>query len=143
MANMSLTQYQEMTRTRHKYRNKPVTDEEGIKHDSKKEYARWCELKLLQRAGEISHLERQKRFVLRPAFEHNGEKVRAMSYIADFYYYDETDDLRHCQNTHTRWVIEDVKSPITRKNRVYRLKRNEMLYQMHLGKIKGYTIKET
>ena len=141
---MTLKEYQRMTGAKHKYRNNPVYDEEGIRHDSKKEYARWRELLLLQKVGEISHLERQKKFVLRPGFQAlTGEKVRAMSYIADFYYYDETEDRRHCQNMKTRWVIEDVKSPATKKDRIYRLKRNEMLYRMSIGEIKGYTIKET
>lgn len=127
MQHTTLEEYQEMTRSRHKYNNKPVVDE-GMRFDSKKEYARWRELLLLQKAGEISRLERQKKFELQPAFEHNGKKYRAVNYYADFYYYDNTEDRRHCNGSKSRWVIEDVKSPITRKNQVYQLKRKRMLF---------------
>ena len=67
MQHTTIKEYQEMTRQRHKYNNKPVVDE-GIRFDSKKEFARWRELLLLQKAGEISKLERQKKFELQPAF---------------------------------------------------------------------------
>ena len=134
MANMPIKQYQEMTGTRHKYNNKPVVVD-GVRYDSKKEYARWVELTLLQKAGEIDSLQRQKKFVLRPAFTHKGKKIRAMTYYADFYYYDMTPDRRHSKGLDSRWVIEDVKSPITRKDKVYCIKKNEMLY-------KGLEIKE-
>ena len=40
---------------------------DGIKFQSQKEGNRYCELKLLQRAGEISDLELQKRYELIPA----------------------------------------------------------------------------
>lgn len=134
MANISIKQYQEMTGTRHKYNNKPVVVD-GVRYDSKKEHARWVELTLLQKAGEIDCLERQKKFVLRPGFTHKGQKIRALTYFADFYYYDMTPDRRHSKGLDSRWVIEDVKSPITRKDKVYRIKKNEMLY-------KGLEIKE-
>ena len=127
MANITIKQYQEMTGTRHKYNNKPVVVD-GVRYDSKKEYARWVELLLLQKAGEIECLERQKKFELRPGFRHKGKKYRALTYIADFYYYDKTPDRRHSKGLDSRWVIEDVKSPITRKDKVYVIKKNMMLY---------------
>lgn len=40
---------------------------DGIEFDSKKEANRYCELKLLQRAGRITELELQKEFELIPA----------------------------------------------------------------------------
>ncbi len=40
---------------------------DGIEFDSKKEANRYCELKLLQRAGRIEELELQKEFELIPA----------------------------------------------------------------------------
>ena len=40
---------------------------DGITFDSKKEYKRWRELCLLQKAGEITDLERQVKFELIPA----------------------------------------------------------------------------
>lgn len=131
MAHISLKEYQKMPGTRHKYNNHPVVVE-GMRYDSKKEYARWCELLLLQKNGEISRLERQKRFILQPSFKHDGETIRSINYYADFYYYDNTEDRKHCgKSAKTRWVIEDVKSPITRKDKVYQLKRKLMLYLGH------------
>lgn len=127
MANITIKQYQEMTGQRHKYNNKPVVVD-GVRYDSKKEYARWVELLLLQKAGEIESLERQKKFVLRPGFRHKGKAIKAMCYFADFYYYDKTPDRKHSKGLDSRWVIEDVKSPITRKDKVYRIKKNQMLY---------------
>ena len=49
-----------------KYRSKKVTID-GVTYDSKKEYRRWCELCLLQKAGKITGLERQVPFELIPA----------------------------------------------------------------------------
>ena len=94
-----------------KYHNIP-TVVDGIKFASKKEAKRWGELSLLQKAGAISHLGRQ--LVYRLVV--NGVEVG--EYWADFSYWD--------FNTGTR-VVEDVKSSITRKNAVYRLKKKLML----------------
>lgn len=55
-----------MNRRRTKCGNVKVTVD-GIEFDSKKEAQRYCELKLLQRAGKISELELQKEFELIPA----------------------------------------------------------------------------
>ncbi len=72
-----------------KYRNKPFVDADGIRWDSQAEYRRWSELKLLERAGQISGLERQvtvplvvngtKICALRPdfAFFEKGKRVLA------------------------------------------------------------------
>lgn len=49
---------------RPKYGNRRVTDAEGNVHDSSKEYRRWCELQLREKAGEISWLRRQVPFAL-------------------------------------------------------------------------------
>jgi hypothetical protein len=48
---------------KNKYRAQPVVTEEG-RFASKKEYADWCALKLREKAGLISHLERQVKFPL-------------------------------------------------------------------------------
>jgi hypothetical protein len=61
---------------------------DGIKFDSKKEAARYCELKILLQAGEITDLELQPVFILQDAFTKNGKKYRAIKYIADFRYKD-------------------------------------------------------
>ena len=60
-----------------KYGNKKI-DVDGIQFDSKKEARRYCELKLMERAGVISGLELQKEFELIPAqyetYERYGKK---------------------------------------------------------------------
>lgn len=107
-----------------KYHNrKTVID--GITFDSTKEANRYAELKLMERAGIITDLQLQKRFELQPAFYHNGKKQRPIYYVCDFFY--KEGDV---------YVVEDVKSPVTRNNQVYKLKRKMMLYR-------GYEIKET
>lgn len=92
---------------------------DGQSFDSRKEYRRWCELKLVERAGEIGNLQRQVRFHLLPAQydERTGKCLeRPVDYVADFVY--ETDGFL---------VVEDVKGL---KTRDYVLKRKMMLY-MH------------
>lgn len=64
-----------------KYRNKKVVTPDGT-FDSQKEYRRWQELKLLERAGQIAELRRQVRYELVPKCGKN----RAAYYIADFVY---------------------------------------------------------
>lgn len=91
-----------------KYHNKK-TIMDGIKFDSRKESERYCELKLLEQSGKIKGLELQKRFEIVPKV--NGNK-RARYYVADFVYI--VDGQK---------IIEDVKSPITKKNPVYSLKK--------------------
>ena len=100
-----------------KYGNRK-TELDGITFDSKKEARRYAELKILEMAGEISDLELQMPFVLQPAFAHKGKKVQSIKYVADFVYID----------NEGRKVVEDVKSPATRKDKVYQLKKKMMLY---------------
>lgn len=105
-----------------KYGNIKTVTSDGIKHDSIKEANRWCELKLLERAGEIKDLKRQVKFELIPKQE--GE--RAVYYIADFVYEDSNG------KTH----VEDVKG--YKKGGAYNvfvIKRKLMLY-IHRIKIK-------
>ena len=99
---------------------------DGIGFDSNKEGARYEELKLLQRAGEISDLRLQVPFELVPNQKRNGKVIeRAVKYIADFVYMDKDGET----------VVEDVKSPAT-KTAVYTLKRKLMLWEF------GIQIKE-
>lgn len=107
-----------------KYRNKKIVID-GIKFDSEKEANRYCQLRILLRAGEISELELQKPFVLIPAQRGADGKVieRAVKYIADFYYRD---------NRRNRYVVEDTKGVRTDD---YIIKRKLMLY-IHKLKIK-------
>ena len=84
---------------------------DGITFDSKREAARYAELKLMQRAGLISDLRRQVKYELIP--KQQGE--RAVSYIADFVY---------SENGQT--VVEDVKGVRTP---VYKIKKKLMLWR--------------
>lgn len=110
-----------------KFHNKKVTID-GVEFQSKREGARWLELKMLQRAGRISNLERQKKFVLIPAqYEpeitgpRGGKKKgrlleREVAYIADFVYWDEE---KH------EFEVEDTKGVRTPE---YIIKRKLMLW---------------
>ena len=102
-----------------KYGNIKTTTSDGITHDSIKEANRWCELKLLERAGRIQHLQRQVKYALIPKQE--GE--RAVEYIADFVY-----------RENGSLVVEDVKG---KKTKDYIIKRKLMLW------VHGIKIKET
>ena len=102
-----------------KYGNRKVETEEGT-FDSVKEYSRWQELKLMERAGEIYELRRQVPFVLIPTQKDDRGKVieREVKYVADFTYREK------CGN---RLVVEDTKGMKTRE---YILKRKMMLYRL-------------
>ncbi len=93
------------------------TEVDGIVFDSKREAARYMELMLLERAGEISHLE------LQPKYDCiiNGKKI--CTYKADFRYFTKLGN-----------IVEDVKGV---KTPIYRLKKKlvEALYA-------GVTIQE-
>ena len=100
-----------------KYFNKKVMVD-GIKFDSKKESKRYEQLKILKKAGLIKDLELQPTFVLQPAYKNNkGEKVRAITYKADFIYFDVHLD---------KYIVEDVKGY---KTDVYKLKKKIFEYQ--------------
>lgn len=69
-----------------KYGNRKVI-RDGIEFDSVKECQRYCELKLMQRAGLITDLQMQVSFELIPSQRIAGKVVeRACSYVADFVY---------------------------------------------------------
>ena len=109
-----------------KYRNHKITVN-GITYDSKKEARRHAELLLMERAGQISNLERQVKYTLIPSQRINGKVVeREVSYSADFRYIKDGEV-----------IIEDVKSEITRKDKAYIIKRKLMLY------VHGVQITET
>ena len=107
-----------------KYGNHKITVA-GETFDSKKEYNRWCELKLLERAGEIKQLDRQHRFQLIPTQRDLQGNVleKAVTYVADFTYMDKAGNL----------VVEDTKGFKTPE---YIIKRKMMLY------LNGIRIKE-
>lgn len=113
-----------------KYRAKKITDpSSGLVFDSKKEYRRWQELRFMEKAGQITNLQRQVKFVLIPAqyetYERYSAKTgkrlqdgircaeREVSYIADFVY-DQAGKV----------VVEDTKGI---KTKDYIIKRKLML----------------
>ena len=110
-----------------KYHNHKARSVDGLIHDSKKEARRWNELLLLQRAGQITDLKRQVKFVLIPAQREDdiigkrggikqGKLIeRECCYIADFTYYDKDEKL----------TVEDTKGI---KTKDYIIKRKLMLY---------------
>jgi hypothetical protein len=112
-----------------KYRNKK-TIVDGIVFDSRKEANRYKELVLLQKVGEISHLELQKEYELVPAqyanvpqYGKNGNRIKdkrvclekAVKYKADFVY-----------EENGKTIVEDTKGM---KTKDYIIKRKLMLYQ--------------
>jgi hypothetical protein len=95
------------------------TEVDGIMFHSKKEAKRYSELKLLEKAGEISQLELQPKFII------EIEGIKICNYIADFRYIDKKAQGNNGQMGTT--VVEDVKGVLTP---VYRLKKKlvEALY---------------
>lgn len=98
-----------------KYGNKKK-EYNGMLFDSIRELNRWKELELLQRAGEISGLQRQVAFELIPSQRDKNGKLleRACDYIADFAYKDKDGE----------YVVEDAKG---QKTAQYIIKRKLML----------------
>ena len=105
-----------------KYHSRKIT-KDGIIFDSVKEYRRFCELSLLERAGAIADLKRQVKFELIPSQRVDGKVVeRPCTYVADFVY------LEKGKDGIFRLVVEDVKSEAT-KTREYIIKRKLMLWR--------------
>lgn len=99
---------------RNKFRAKAVVVG-GERFDSEGEYGRWCELRLQERAGQISNLERQKVFpleiddkpvLIRSKGYPNGRRAK---YTADFVYFQGNER-----------VIEDFKGYDTAESRLRR-----------------------
>ena len=130
-----------------KYGSRKIT-RDGMTFDSLKEYRRFCELRLLEKAGQVKDLQRQVKFVLIPQQKETvvryskktGKRLqddyrvieREVAFIADFVYkipVDSTDDV-----ILWRTVVEDTKGFRTAD---YILKRKMMLY------FHGIRIKET
>lgn len=110
-----------------KYFAKKVTAPDGEVFDSQREYQRWGVLKLLQRAGKISDLQRQVKYILIPTQRDQKGKVveRELSYVADFVYVDLDRGVK---------VVEDTKGF---KTEAYKIKKKLMLW------IHGIRITET
>lgn len=113
--------------SRNKYRNKKI-QVNGETFDSMKELRRWRDLKLLEKAGEITELRRQVPFELLPN-QREPDKIgprggrkpgriieRKAVYVADFVYRDRAGQE----------VIEDCKGMRTKE---YILKRKLLLFR--------------
>lgn len=81
---------------------------DGIVFASKAEMARYSELQILERAGEITKLE------LQPAFQ---------TFIAGKPFCKFTADFSYWINSGTERVVEDCKTSGTRKDTAYRLRK--------------------
>lgn len=109
MTRMSAKQFREQHQPKRNKFNAKATVVDGERFDSAKEAKRWIQLRLLEQAGEISHLERQPKFKLtcglRPILirSERYKNGRQAVYTADFSYF----------NGEHR-IIEDVKSSATR-----------------------------
>lgn len=86
-----------------KYNNRRVLSDDGW-FDSQREFRRWGELKLLEKAGKIADLKRQVPFELIP----KRGRLRAILYKADFVY-----------TENGKQVVEDSKGY---RHRLYMLK---------------------
>lgn len=120
---LTAAQYQDLQKTglkKSKYGNKKVTVDDFV-FDSQKEAKVYLELKQRHNAGEIDNLMRQ----VKVPIVINKQKI--CTYIADFSFTD-------CKTK--KYVLVDVKSVITRKLPVYRLK-NKLVKAIH-----GITITE-
>lgn len=93
-----------------KFHNK-ITYVDGIRFHSAKEARRWKELQLLERAGHISDLRRQVKYILIPTqYDDKGKLLfRGVNYFADFVYRDRAGKI----------VVEDCKGFRTE---VYKIK---------------------
>lgn len=129
-----------MKRSKSKYGNYKI-QRDGLTFDSVKEFKRFCELALLERAGEIQDLRRQVEYELIPAqyeeiptgeiYKRGDRKgqpkmkrvciEKSVSYVADFVY---------TENGET--VVEDTKGF---KTKDYIIKRKLMMW-IHKIKIK-------
>lgn len=118
-----------------RYGNVNKIIEDGIRFDSKREYLRYKDLKLLERAGEIRDLEVHPKFpitiggvpIMVSSNQHN-KWDRHLTYEADF---------KYCERQGAWWpvVIEDVKMASGHRTGVYKLKRALM-------RAMGYDIRE-
>ena len=107
---MAIAHYMAKYQKYSKYGNRKIAYR-GITFDSKKEFKRYLILKQLERSGKVSSLKLQVKY---PITINNN---LVCTYIADFVY---------TETKTNKDIIEDCKSPVTRKNAVYRIKNKLM-----------------
>lgn len=92
----------------------------GIKFDSIKERNYYLILLDYQKRGLIKDLKRQVSYELIPTYKINGKTIRKTTYKADFTYISVKDNKLH---------VVDIKSPITAKEKAYRIKKKLFEYK--------------
>ena len=123
MEHITLEEYKQLQQKgKSKYKAKK-TNIDGHSFDSIKEANRYLELKLLERQGIIKDLRRQVRFELQPSYKKNGKTIQAISYVADFTYYQDN-----------KLIVEDTKGFRTE---VYKLKKKlfEHKYDLEIKEV--------
>lgn len=113
---------------------KPVHD--GIRFDSKREFLRYIDLKLLERTGEIQDLKVHPKYPITiggipimVALNQHKPWGRHLTYEADFEYWEY--DRPHGHGHLRKLVIEDVKMQSGHRTDVYKLKRALMRAMGH------------
>lgn len=103
-----------------KYRNKPVTTDDGCFFDSTSEAMHWKVLQGREEQGFISGLRRQNKIeVVNSVFwEQAGIFLAPIFWVVDFLYFDVG---------RSQWIVEDWKSEVTRKLPDYKMKRQLFL----------------
>ena len=84
---------------------------DGYTFDSQKEARRYGELRLLEKAGEITNLTIHPKFVLQSGFMWHGKKIRPITYSADFMYQEAADI-----------IVEDVKGGKATQTQLFKVK---------------------
>ena len=107
-----------------------LVDGTPVTFASKREQARYGELALMQKAGEISDLQFQVKYeLIPPQVRSDGKKERGISYVADFVYKDK-DGKVHVQDS------KGYRNPSSAAYAKFVMKRKLMLW------VHGITVEE-
>lgn len=118
MIEISVDEWKGLVKSKNKFGAKKTYCGQKHLHDSKKEAAYCDQLNVLRRSGTITRLKQQTVFVLQKGYWYGHEKIRPITYRADFTYWEDG-----------VYVICDVKGKLTD---VYKIKK-----KMLLNKIKN------
>lgn len=117
---MNIQEYKELLKSseaKSKYHNKKV-EFRGFTFDSVKERDYYLYLLDREKRGEVRDISRQYRIEILPSFTTPaGEKIKAITYLADFYFFDIVSNS---------WRVIDVKGY---KTDVYKLKKKLLAYK--------------
>jgi len=89
---------------------------DGIHFDSQKEYRRYQELLLLEKAGQITGIVVHPSFILLDSFTWRGQLIRAITYSPDFAYTEKGVN-----------VIEEVKGGKATRTQAFEIRRKLFL----------------